>query len=63
VPAAPEELVRSAAALVGFPADDLAPLVRHAAGGPALRLQAGHPLVPAYLAAVAATADFVNRLG
>ena len=63
VPAAPDELVRSAAALIGFSAEGLAALVRHAMGGPALRLEPGDPLVPAYLAAVARTADFVNRLG
>ncbi|HVH69306.1 MAG TPA: hypothetical protein VM716_15665 [Gemmatimonadales bacterium] len=61
-PAAPEELVRSAAALIGFPADGLAPLVRHGSGGPALRLQRGDPLVPAYLAAMARTAEFVDGL-
>ena len=63
VPASHEELVQSAAALVGFPGDGLVPLVRHASGGPALKLgSAGDPLVPAYLAAVARTADYVNRL-
>lgn len=61
-PARPEELVRSAAALIGFPTDGLAPLVRHAEGGPALRLERGDPLVPAYLAAVARTAEYVNGL-
>jgi hypothetical protein len=62
VPAATEELVRSAAAAVGFPADGLLPLVRHASGGAALRLERGDPLVPAYLAAVARTAEYVNGL-
>ena len=61
-PAAPEDLVGSAAALVGFPAGDLAPLVQHASGGPALRLEAGDPLVSRYLAAVARTAAYVNGL-
>jgi hypothetical protein len=63
VPAVPAELVQSAAALVGFPAGDLAPLVQHASGGPALRLRPGDALVPAYLAAVARTAAYVNGLG
>ena len=62
VPTAPDELVRSAAALAGFPAEELAPLVQHAAGGPALRLRPDDPLVPAYLAAVARTAAYVNGL-
>jgi hypothetical protein len=62
VPTAPDELVRSAAALAGFAAEELAPLVQHAAGGPALRLRPGDPLVPAYLAAVARTAAYVNGL-
>src|SRR5438034_297565 len=38
VPASPAELVRSAAALAGFTADALAPLVQHAMGGPVPRL-------------------------
>jgi hypothetical protein len=63
VPAASAELVQSAAALVGFPVGDLAALVQHASGGPALRLRRGDPLVPAYLAAVARTAAYVNGLG
>ena len=62
-PAPPEELVRSAAALIGFPAEALAPLVQHAKGGATLRLKPGDPLVPAYLAAVERTAAYVNRLG
>jgi hypothetical protein len=62
-PTAPEELVQSAAAVIGFPADGLTPLVRHGSGGPALRLERGDPLIPAYLAAVARTAAYVNDLG
>jgi hypothetical protein len=62
VPASPAELVRSAAALAGFPADALGPLVQHAMGGPIPRLGKGDPLVVAYLAAVASTAAYVNRL-
>src|SRR5438477_7662918 len=38
-PASPAELVRSAAALIGFPADGLAPLLQHALGGPIPRLR------------------------
>jgi hypothetical protein len=62
VPASPPELVRSAAALIGFPAEELAPLVGHAMGGPMARLGKRDPLRAAYLAAVARTADYVNRL-
>ena len=62
VPASPVELVRSAAALAGFTADALAPLVQHAMGGPVPRLVKGDPLAAAYLAAVASTAAYVNRL-
>jgi len=62
VPASPAELVRSAAAVIGFPADGLAPLVQHAVGGPMPRLAKRDPLATAYLAAVARTAEFVNRL-
>jgi len=62
VPASPADLVRSAAALAGFPADTLAPLVQHAMGGPVPRLVKGDPLAAAYLEAVARTAEYVNRL-
>jgi len=61
-PASPAELVRSAAALIGFPAEGLAPLVHHAMGGPMPRLAKGDPLAAAYLGAVARTAEYVNRL-
>lgn len=63
VPAPPAELVRSAATLIGFSGDALAPLVDHAAGGPVPRLPggAGDPLAVAYLAALARTAEYVNR--
>lgn len=65
VPARPETLVGAAATLVGFPAGDLAPLVRHAEGGPALRLEGGarDALVAAYLTALARVAQYVNQLG
>ncbi len=62
VPASPAELVRSAAALIGFPAEGLAPLVQHALGGPMPRLGKGDPLGTAYLGAVTRTAEYVNRL-
>ena len=62
VPASPAELVRSAASLAGFPADALARLVQHAMGGPIPRLSKGDPLAATYLAAVARTAEYVNRL-
>jgi hypothetical protein len=61
-PAGPAELVREAGGVVGFAADALAPLVAHAGGGRALKLAAEDPLPAAYLAAVARTAEFVNRL-
>jgi len=48
--------------VIGFPADGLAPLVQHAVGGPMPRLAKRDPLATAYLAAVARTAEFVNRL-
>ena len=61
-PTSPAELVRSGGGLIGFPADGLAPLVQHAMGGPIPRLGKSDPLATAYLAAVAATAAYVNRL-
>ena len=61
-PASPAELVRSAAALIGFPAEGLTPLVQHAMGGPMPRLAKGDPLAAAYLGAVARTAEYVNAL-
>jgi hypothetical protein len=59
-PASPAELVRSAAGLIGFPGDALAPLVAHATGGPVPRLEKGGALAAAYLAAVTQTAEYVN---
>src|SRR5205807_8315321 len=61
-PASPAELVGSAAALIGFPAEGLAPLVQHALGGPMPRLGKSDPLAAAYLGAVARTAEYLNRL-
>lgn len=62
VPVRPEQLVGAAGALIGFSTDGLAPLIRHAEGGPALRVQQRDPMVPAYLAAIARTAEYVNGL-
>jgi predicted nucleotidyltransferase len=64
VPARSETLVSAAATVVGFSAVELAPLVRHAEGGQALRLNgdARDPLVVAYLAALARTAEFVDHM-
>ncbi len=61
-PTAADALVREAGAVVGFPHEALAGLVQYAGGGRALRLGSGDPLPAAYLAAVARTAEFVNRL-
>ena len=65
VPARPETLVDAAAKLMGFGAGELAPLIRHAEGGAALRLEGGarDPLVAAYLTALARAAQYVNQLG
>ncbi len=61
-PAAPTDLLREAAATIGFSAEGLAPLAVHVAGGPALKLAGGDPLPAAYLAVVARTAKYVNHL-
>jgi hypothetical protein len=61
-PASSADLVREAAATIGFPADGLGTLVTHAAGGPALKLAARDPLPDAYLTALARTAAYVNHL-
>jgi hypothetical protein len=60
-PAAPEALVREAAALLGLSPDPLVELFGQARGG-ALKLTTGDPRAAAYLAAVARVAEFVNRL-
>ncbi len=62
MPGSREQLVGAAGRLIGFAADGLAPLVRHAEGGATLRLERGDPLARAYLAAVARTAAYVNDL-
>jgi hypothetical protein len=62
VPVRPAELLGAAAAVIGFSTAGLGPLVRHLEGGPTLRLAPGDPLVPAYLAALARTAQYVTQL-
>ena len=54
VPGPAEAVVKEAAALVGFPAAELEPLVRRSGNG--------ERLAPAYLAALARTAEYVNSL-
>lgn len=61
VPEAPAEVVLAAAAVIGFPARDLADVVAHVEGRAPLQLQRHDPRAAAYLEAVAATADYVNR--
>ncbi|MGH7547755.1 MAG: hypothetical protein ACREMM_06250 [Gemmatimonadales bacterium] len=61
-PTAAGDLVRKAGALIGFAPEGLAGLVQHARGARVLRLGSADPLPGAYLAALARTAEFVNRL-
>ncbi|PYP16929.1 MAG: hypothetical protein DMD52_06405 [Gemmatimonadetes bacterium] len=61
-PVPPDALVREAGALMGFAPERLAALEAHARGEGQLKLAPGDPLPLAYLAAVAHTAEFVNRL-
>jgi len=61
-PASPDALLREAGALMGFAPERLAALETHARGVGQLKLAPGDPLPLAYLAAVAHTAEFVNRL-
>jgi hypothetical protein len=61
VPEAPAEVVLAAAAVIGFPARDLADVVEHAEGRAPLKLEPRDPRAAAYLEAVARTADYVNR--
>ena len=61
-PVPPDALVREAGALMGFAPERLAALEAHARGVGQLKLTPGDPLPLAYLAAVARTAEFVNRL-
>jgi predicted nucleotidyltransferase len=62
VPVRPAQLLGAAAAVIGFSTDGLGPLVQHVEGGPALRLGRGDQLMPAYLAALARTAQYVTQL-
>jgi hypothetical protein len=62
VPVRPAQLLGAAAAVIGFSTDGLGPLVQYVEGGPALRLGRGDPLMPAYLAALARTAQYVTQL-
>jgi hypothetical protein len=62
VPAAPAEMVREAAALVGFPRTALDDLVAHVGGRASLALAPRDPRATAYLETVARTAEFVNGL-
>jgi predicted nucleotidyltransferase len=61
-PADVEALVRDAGARMGFDAAALQPLAVHTTGGRALVLKAGDPLPGSYVAALAATAAYVNRM-
>jgi hypothetical protein len=61
VPATPTEVVLAAAAVIGFPAADLADVVAHIEKRARLTLAARDPRAAAYLEAVAKTADYVNR--
>ena len=62
VPATPDDVVREAAALVGFSPTALDDLVAHVRGGTQLALAPRDPRATAYLATVARTAEFVNGL-
>lgn len=61
VPNSAAEVVLAGAAVIGFPAQDLADVVAHVEGRARLALQARDPRATAYLEAVAHTADYVNR--
>ena len=61
-PASPDALLREAGARMGFAPERLTALEAHARGVGQLKLAPGDPLPLAYLAAVAHTAEFVNRL-
>src|SRR5437667_3451790 len=61
-PAAPDALLREAGALMGFAPERLTALEAHARGVGQRKLAPGDPLPAEYLAAVARTAEFVNRL-
>jgi hypothetical protein len=61
-PAAPEALVREAAARIGFAPDALDDVLAHRRGGRRLALGKHDARAVAYLAVVARTTEFVNRL-
>jgi len=61
-PAAPDDLVREAAALIGFGAGDLEDVLAHVQGRKTLKLGPRDPRAAAYLVAVARAAEFVDRL-
>jgi hypothetical protein len=61
VPESTAEVVLAAAAVIGFPATDLADVVAHLEGRAPLALAPRDPRAGAYLEAVARTADYVNR--
>ena len=61
VPDTPAKVVLAGAAIIGFPAQDLADVVAAVEGRAKLALQARDPRAAAYLEAVARTADYVNR--
>jgi len=61
-PAAPDDLVREAAALIGFDAAELGDVLAHVQGRQTLKLGTRDPRAAAYLAAVARTAEFVDGL-
>ena len=61
-PARPDQLVQTAGARLGFDAAKLEPLVSHVTGTQTLKLKVGDPLPAAYVAALASTAAYVNRM-
>lgn len=61
VPDTAAEVVLAGAAVIGFPAQDLADVVAHLEGRSRLALRPRDPRAGAYLEAVARTADYVNR--
>jgi len=61
-PAAPEDLVRQAAVVIGFAPESLDDVVAHVRGRRRLALAARDPRAAAYLVAVTRTAEFVNSL-
>ena len=61
VPDTAAKVVLAGAAIIGFPAQDLADVVAHVEGRAPLALKPRDPRAIAYLEAVARTADYVNR--